>query len=70
MIASGEKSGRLASVMGKISEFAEQELDAAAKQVTSMIEPLMIVIMGVVIGGIAMALLLPFFSMGMVMSDG
>ena len=70
MIASGEKSGRLASVMGKISEFAEQELDADAKQVTSMIEPLMIVIMGVVIGGIAMALLLPFFSMGMVMSDG
>ena len=70
MIASGEKSGRLASVMGKISEFAEQELDAAAKQVTSMIEPLMIVFMGVVIGGIAMALLLPIFSMGKVMSGG
>ena len=67
-IASGERAGRLAQVMERIAEFAEQELDAAVKQVTSFIEPLMIVFMGVVIGGIALALLLPIFSMGKIMT--
>ncbi len=70
MIASGERSGRLASVMERIAEFSEEELDAAVKQVTSYIEPIMIVFMGLVVGGVAMALLLPVFSMGKVMSGG
>jgi type IV pilus assembly protein PilC len=68
MIASGERSGRLASVMERIAEFSEQELDQAVKHVTSFIEPLMIAIMGIVVGGVAMALLLPIFSMGKVMT--
>lgn len=70
MINSGERSGRLAEVTEKIASFSEEELDAAVKQVTSFIEPLMIVFMGVVVGGVAMALLLPIFSMGKVMSGG
>jgi type II secretory pathway component PulF len=70
MIASGERSGRLAQVMEKIAEFSEEELDATVKQVTSYIEPIMIIVMGAVIGGIAMALLLPVFSMGKIMSGG
>jgi type IV pilus assembly protein PilC len=70
MIASGEKSGRLAHVMERIAEFAEQELDGAVKQTTAFIEPLMIIIMGAVIGLIAVALLMPIFSMGRVMSGG
>jgi type IV pilus assembly protein PilC len=70
MISSGERSGRLAEVMERIAAFSEEELDAAVKQVTSFIEPLMIVLMGVVVGGVAMALLLPIFSMGKVMSGG
>lgn len=68
MITSGEKSGRLAQVMEKIAEFSEQELDGAVKQATSFIEPCMIIIMGVIVGGVAMALLLPIFSMGRVVS--
>lgn len=68
MIASGERSGRLADVMEKIAAFSEEELDQAVKQVTSYIEPLMIMMMGVVVGGVAMGLLLPIFSMGKVMS--
>jgi type IV pilus assembly protein PilC len=68
MIASGERSGRLPAVMERIADFSEQELDAAVKQVTSFIEPLMIAIMGLVVGGVAMALLLPIFSMGRVMT--
>lgn len=70
MIASGERSGRLASVMDRIAVFSEEELDVAVKQVTSYIEPIMIVFMGVVVGGVAMALLLPVFSMGKVMAGG
>jgi len=70
MVNSGERSGRLADVMERIALFSEEELDAAVKHVTSLIEPLMIVLMGVIVGGVAMALLLPIFSMGKVMAGG
>jgi type IV pilus assembly protein PilC len=70
MINSGERAGRLADVMERIAAFSEEELDTAVKQVTSYIEPLMIIFMGVVVGGIALALLMPIFSMGKVMSGG
>lgn len=70
MISSGERSGRLANVMERIAVFSEEELDVAVKQVTAYIEPIMIVFMGLVVGGVAMALLLPVFSMGKVMSGG
>lgn len=68
MIASGERSGRLAQVMERIAGFSEEELDAAVKQVTAYIEPCMIIFMGLMVGGVAMALLLPIFSMGKVLS--
>lgn len=70
MIASGERSGRLAQVMERIAAYAEEELDTAVKQVTAYVEPVMIIFMGVVVGGVAMALLLPVFSMGKVMAGG
>jgi type IV pilus assembly protein PilC len=68
MIASGERSGRLASVMSRVADFSEEELDNAVKQVSSFIEPVMVICMGVVVGGVALALLLPIFKMGNVMS--
>ena len=70
MMAAGERSGRLAQVMERLAEFAEQEFDAAVKVATSYVEPVMIIFMGILVGGIAMALLLPIFSMGKVMSGG
>jgi type IV pilus assembly protein PilC len=70
MISSGERSGRLAQVMERIAAFSEEELDSAVKQATSFIEPIMIVFMGLVVGGVAVALLLPIFSMGKVMAGG
>lgn len=70
MVSSGERSGRLADVMERIAAFSEEELDAAVRQVTSYIEPIMIILMGVIVGGVAMALLLPIFSMGKVMAGG
>lgn len=70
MIIAGERSGRLPEVMGRVSEFSEEELDSAVKQTTSYIEPIMIIAMGIMIGGVAMALLLPIFSMGKVVAGG
>jgi type IV pilus assembly protein PilC len=70
MMAAGERSGRLPHVMERLAEFAEQEFDSAVKHATSYVEPVMIIFMGILVGGIAMALLLPIFSMGKVMSGG
>jgi type IV pilus assembly protein PilC len=63
MIKSGEETGKLDSVMLKISNYYDQEVETTLKAVTSMIEPIMITVMGVVVGGIGMALLLPIFSL-------
>ena len=68
MINAGERSGRLPEVMERIAEFSQDELDASVARVTTFIEPLMIVFMGILIGGVATALLLPIFDMGKVMS--
>ena len=63
MIASGEKSGRLSEVLEHAATAAEDELDIAVKSTTSLVEPIMIVGMGAVVGGIASAMLLPIFNM-------
>ena len=63
MVAAGERTGQLAKVMDRVADFCEQDVAVAVKSITSLIEPAMIIIMGILIGGIAMALLLPVFSM-------
>ncbi len=66
MIRSGEKAGRLGQVLGRIALYTEEEFDRAVKQATQFIEPLMIVVMGGMIGFVAISLLLPIFSVGQV----
>jgi type II secretory pathway component PulF len=61
MIRAGEKGGTLGSVCEKISDFYDKKLKGSIKVVTTMVEPLMIIIMGCIIGTIAIALLLPIF---------
>ena len=63
MIQSGEESGTLSEVLRDIAKFYDRELKTAIKTVTSMIEPLMIVVMGVLVGFIAMSVILPIFKM-------
>ena len=63
MIRSGEDSGKLADVLRDVSEFYARELKATIKTVTAMIEPIMIMLMGVLVGFIAMAIILPIFKM-------
>ncbi len=62
MIAVGEDAGSLESMLDKIADFYEQEVEAATEQLTAMIEPLMIAFLGVIIGGMVVALYLPIFS--------
>ncbi len=63
MIGAGEESGRLGEVLEEISAYYAKVLRDAIKAVTSMIEPLMIVVMGGIVGFIAMAIILPIFKM-------
>ena len=63
MIAAGEESGKLGEVLDEVSSFYAKQLRETIKTVTSMIEPLMIVIMGSIVGFIAMAIILPIFKL-------
>lgn len=63
MIGAGEESGKLGEVLDEVSEFYARELKAVIKNVTAMIEPLMIVAMGSVVGFIAMSIILPIFKL-------
>ena len=63
MISAGEESGNLAEVLRDVAEFYARELRNTIKAVTAMIEPLMIVAMGFVVGFIAMSIILPIFKM-------
>jgi type IV pilus assembly protein PilC len=68
MLRAGEKSGKLGEVCDKISIFYEKKLEASIKAVMTLIEPLMITIMGAIIGTIAIALLLPVFRISSVIA--
>jgi len=68
MISAGERTGKLAPVLDRVASFCEEDLKVVIKTVTNMIEPVMIIVMGVLIGGIAMALLLPIFSISKVVA--
>ena len=63
MISSGESTGKLDVVLERVSNYYDQEVETSLKTVTSMLEPLMITVMGFVVGGIGMALLLPIFQL-------
>lgn len=63
MIAVGERTGGLSEMLIKISDFYDDEVDAAVDALTSMIEPLVIVVLGSIIGGVLVAMYLPMFEM-------
>jgi type IV pilus assembly protein PilC len=63
MIAVGEKTGDLSGMLSKISDFYKEEVDGAVDALTSIIEPIMILVLGVVIGGLVIAMYMPIFNM-------
>jgi type IV pilus assembly protein PilC len=63
MIGIGERSGALEQLLSKISEFYDQQVEAEVKSLTSLIEPLLIGVMGFIVGGIVMAVFLPILKL-------
>ncbi len=63
MISVGESTGALDAMLGKIADFYDEEVDQAVENLTSLIEPFMLVFLGVVIGGLVVAMYLPVFKM-------
>lgn len=70
MIAVGEQTGALDEMLGKIADFYDDEVDTAVEALTSIIEPVMIVVMGVIVGGMLIAMYLPMFKLITVVSGG
>jgi len=68
MVGAGEESGKLGEVLDEISVFYSRQLKDRIKAVTGMIEPIMIILMGSIVGFIAMAIILPIFKMSSVVS--
>jgi type IV pilus assembly protein PilC len=66
MVAIGEESGALDSMLGKVADFFEAEVDEAVASLSSLMEPLIMVILGVLIGGLVIAMYLPIFKLGSV----
>jgi type IV pilus assembly protein PilC len=67
MISVGEQTGALDEMLSKIADFYDDEVDTAVEQLTAAIEPIMIVVMGVLVGGMLVAMYLPMFKMASVM---
>lgn len=66
MVSIGEESGQLDNMLGKVADFFEQEVDDAVDALSSLMEPMIMVILGVLIGGIIVSMYLPIFKLGAV----
>ncbi|HYC43049.1 MAG TPA: type II secretion system F family protein [Noviherbaspirillum sp.] len=66
MVAIGEESGALDQMLGKVADFYEAEVDEAVESLSSLMEPLIMAILGVLIGGMVVAMYLPIFKLGAV----
>jgi len=64
MVSIGEESGALDNMLGKVADFFEAEVDEAVKALSSLMEPMIMVVLGVVIGGMVIAMYLPIFKLG------
>ena len=66
MIAVGEESGALDSMSAKVAEFYELEVDNAVDSMSSLLEPMIMAVLGVLVGGMVIAMYLPIFKLGSV----
>jgi len=64
MVSIGEESGALDAMLGKVADFFEAEVDDAVEAISSLMEPMIMVVLGVVIGGMVIAMYLPIFKIG------
>lgn len=64
MTSIGEESGKLDSMLGKVADFFEEDVNNAVDNLTAMLEPMIMAILGIIIGGLIIAMYLPIFKMG------
>jgi type IV pilus assembly protein PilC len=70
LVATGEESGTLPTMLGRAATYYEQQVDQAVATLSTLIEPVMIVVMGAIAGGVIFALYLPIFNLGQAMKGG
>jgi type IV pilus assembly protein PilC len=63
MISVGEQTGAMETMLGKIADYYDEEIDTTVAGLTSLLEPLLIVVLGVIVGGIVIAMYLPIFKL-------
>ena len=66
MVAIGEESGSLEQMLSKVADFYEEEVDNAVDALSSLLEPIIMAILGVLVGGLVVAMYLPIFKLGAV----
>jgi len=66
MVSIGEEAGKLDAMLGKVAEFYEEEVDDAVAGLSTLIEPVIMAVLGILIGGLVIAMYLPIFKMGQV----
>ena len=66
MVMIGEESGDLDGMLSKVADIYEQQVDDAVDALTSLLEPMIMVVLGVVVGGLIVAMYLPIFQLGSV----
>ena len=64
MVAIGEEAGSVEAMLGKVADFYEEEVDNAVDSLASLIEPMIMAVLGVLVGGLIVAMYLPIFKMG------
>lgn len=64
MVAIGEESGSLDSMLAKVADYYEEEVDNAIDSLSSLLEPMIMAILGILVGGLVIAMYLPIFQMG------
>ena len=68
MVAIGEEAGSLDAMLGKVADYYEQEVDDAVDGLSTLLEPIIMAVLGVLIGGLVVAMYLPIFQMGNVVN--
>ena len=68
MMTAGEQTGKIDAMLERISDFLDEEIETILSGLTSLIEPMLIVFLGVVVGGIVICMFLPIFKMSDIVS--
>ena len=70
MVAAGESTGKIDEMLEKMADFWDEEIEATLAGLTSLLEPILIVILGVIVGGIVLCMFLPIFQLPEIVSGG